>query len=195
MGNEEKTEGIYVSLNGNTLSFYNNKEDAYENKDSEEHYYGNIKEEKFEVKKTPWYNESAKIEKVIIVHEIAPKNTKAWFSKLSELKEIENIDKMDTTSVTDMTSMFYGCNSLTSIDVSKFDTTNVTNMEQMFIYCHKLTNLNLRNFNTTKVTNMKRMFEGNGSLTSIIVGNNWITTNADTTDMFKECGVNSVTNI
>ncbi len=34
--------GIFVSLNGTVLSFYDNKEDAYANKDSEEHYYGDI---------------------------------------------------------------------------------------------------------------------------------------------------------
>ena len=37
-----------------------------------------------------------------------------------------------------MESMFYGCNSLSSIDLSNFNTQNVTNMEYMFSECNSL---------------------------------------------------------
>lgn len=35
--------------------------------------------------------------------------------------------------------MFYGCDSITSLDVSNFNTTNVTDMNNMFYECNKLT--------------------------------------------------------
>ena len=45
----------------------------------------------------------------------------------------------NTSNVTDMNYMFYGCNKLTSVDVSNWDTSNVTNMNGMFYGCYKLT--------------------------------------------------------
>ena len=44
--------------------------------------------------------------------------------------------------------MFYGCDSLTNINLSNFNTQNVTDMSFMFSGCNSLTNINLSNFNT-----------------------------------------------
>ena len=54
--------------------------------------------------------------------------------------------------------MFFGCWSLTNIDLSNFNTQSVTNMYGMFGGCSSLTNINLSNFNTQNVTNMCAMF-------------------------------------
>ena len=75
---------------GTTLKFYNNEEEAYNNKDSEEHYYGDISKE------NKWTNklskeDKEKIEKVIIVSEIEPINMSNFFDGLKNLKQIENI--------------------------------------------------------------------------------------------------------
>ena len=56
--------------------------------------------------------------------------------------------------------MFYGCQSLNSIDLSKFVTTKVTDMNEMFEKCHKLISLDLSNFNTRNVKIMSNMFKG-----------------------------------
>ena len=40
-----------------------------------------------------------------------------------------------------MNGMFYGCTSLTSLDLSNFDTSKVTNMGYMFQSCTNLTSL------------------------------------------------------
>ena len=56
--------------------------------------------------------------------------------------------------------MFYGCSSLTKIDLSNFNTNNVTNMGCMFYGCSSLTNIDLSNFNTNNVTNIGGMFQG-----------------------------------
>ena len=54
--------------------------------------------------------------------------------------------------------MFYGCASLTNINLSNFNTQNVTNMDNMFSGCNSLKSLDLSNFNTQNVTNMSDMF-------------------------------------
>ena len=48
--------------------------------------------------------------------------------------------------VTDMTSMFYGCNAITSLDLSSFNTSNVMNMNSMFDGCSSLTSLDISSF-------------------------------------------------
>ena len=50
--------------------------------------------------------------------------------------------------------MFYGCNSLSSLDLSNFNTQNVTDMGYMFAGCNSLSSLNLSNFNTQNIINM-----------------------------------------
>ncbi|HGF8237648.1 TPA: BspA family leucine-rich repeat surface protein, partial [Enterococcus faecium] len=65
--------------------------------------------------------------------------------------------------VTNMSSVFYGCNSLTSLDVSHLDTSNVTNMSNMFSGCSGLTTLDLSSWNCDKVTNNGSMFKTSAS--------------------------------
>ena len=93
----------------------------------------------------------------------------------------------DTSKVTNMNSMFWGCTSLTSLDVSSFNTSKVTTMGRMFQNCSSLTQLNVSNFDTSKVTDMISMFWGCTSLTSLDVSsfntNKVITMNS----MFYNC--------
>ena len=60
--------------------------------------------------------------------------------------------------ITDCSYMFYGCNSIISIDLSHFETHIVKNMEEMFCGCNNLSNLDLSFIDTNNVTNMKNMF-------------------------------------
>ena len=45
-----------------------------------------------------------------------------------------------------MAEMFFGCQALTSLDISNFNTENVTNMAWMFYGCQALTSLDLLSF-------------------------------------------------
>ena len=56
--------------------------------------------------------------------------------------------------------MFYGCSSLTSLDLSNFNTSNVIDMNNMFYGCSSLTSLDLSNFDTSNVLFMNYMFRG-----------------------------------
>ncbi|MBR4441092.1 MAG: BspA family leucine-rich repeat surface protein [Bacteroidales bacterium] len=92
-----------------------------------------------------------------------------WFNYCTKLIEIKGIENLNTDDVTDMGSMFSGCSSLTTIDVSKFNTANVTNMDDMFSGCSSLTTLDVSHLNTANVMDMFGMFWGCSSLTTLDV--------------------------
>ena len=81
-----------------------------------------------------------------------------FFANLKKLETITGLEYLNTEKVTNMSNMFWGCSSLTSLDVTHFNTANVTNMSLMFYSCSSLTSLYLTNFNTANVTNMRSMF-------------------------------------
>ena len=117
-----------------------------------------------------------------------PVVTYCWFNQMINLKEIEGIEYLNTSEVTDMTSMFFGCSSLTGIDVSHFDTRKATSMHSMFRNSG-ITSLDLSNFETWDVVLMGSMFQDCSSLQTIYVGEGWGT--ASLTDsgsyMFEGC--------
>lgn len=116
----------------------------------------------------------------------------SMFSGLWALKNLD-VSNFDTSKVTSMYQMFYGCSALTSLNISSFDTGNVTDMGHMFYGCSPITSLDISNFDTSNVTNMQYMF-GRSTLRTIYVDRNkWITSQANTSNMFYSCGVSSVT--
>ncbi len=115
------------------------------------------------------------------------------FSGCSNLTNLD-VSSFKTDNVTYMGNMFSGCSSLTNLDVSNFKTDNVTNMEYMFSGCSSLTNLDISNFKTDNVTNMSYMFSGCKNLIKIYVNPlTWVTGQANTDNMFNECGTSEVT--
>ncbi len=147
-------------------------------------------------------------------------NMKFMFNRCHSLTSLD-LSNFDTANVSNMSYMFYDCKSLTSLDLSNFDTANVSNMSYMFYDCKSLTSLDLSNFDTANVSNMKAMFY-NCTLTSLdlrsftihdsfpvsmiemfkdcknlvtiyVLRDKWIINNADTTDMFLNCGTSEVT--
>ena len=89
--------------------------------------------------------------------------------------------------------MFYGCEFLTSIDLSNFNSQFVTNMSNMFFGCESLTCINLSNFSTQNVTNMRNMFWGCKSLPNIDLSNFNIQNVFILSGMF--CGCESLTSL
>ena len=73
----------------------------------------------------------------------------------------------NTSKVTDMNSMFVGCTSLTSLDVSNFNTSKVTWMYGMFKNCNGLTSLDLSDWVISDATNTNNMFSGCSKLKTI----------------------------
>ena len=95
----------------------------------------------------------------------APINCGAIFCNFKNLISIKFNDNFNTSKVTNMGSMFKGCSSLTSLDLSSFNTSKVISMQYMFGPCYNqdgnsplLLYIDLSNFNTLNVTNMESMF-------------------------------------
>ena len=116
-----------------------------------------------------------------------PTTTAKWFHCCGELKQIEGLEYLNTSEVKDMSSMFFACESLTSLDLKNFNTKNVTDMSSMFAYCNELTSLDLKNFNTQNVTDMSRMFYDCGTLTSLDLKNFNTQNVTNMGEMFCEC--------
>lgn len=118
---------------------------------------------------------------------------------------IERLDlsNFNTSNVKNMGNMFdaWSTREQANIETSlkeiifgeNFNTSNVENMTGMFMHQHHLNTLNLCSFDTSSVTNMISMFRHTTSLKAIYVSPNWTTANADTTGMFENSGVSSVT--
>ena len=105
-------------------------------------------------------------------------------------KSLESLDlsNFNTQKVTLMDNMFNQCLQLTSLDLSNFDTQKVTDMSNMFFYCTGLKTIDISNFNTQAVKDMKSMFRYCTNLATIYVGENFVTTNARSSDnMFDNC--------
>ncbi|MEC5317310.1 BspA family leucine-rich repeat surface protein, partial [Enterococcus casseliflavus] len=143
--------------------------------------------------KSPWKQgaiENTKIQKIkFIGNVVAPKDSRELFEYLTNLTEIEGLNVLDTSQVTDMNRMFYGCLSLTSLDVSSFDTSQVTSMYAMFNGCQSLTSLDVSSFNTSQVTDMGRMFYNCRSLTGLSLSNFDTSKVTTMSNMFSGCDV------
>ena len=125
---------------------------------------------------------------------IAPNSNASWlFQDFVNLKTIDFGNCFDTSNVTDMHSMFAGCSSLTSLDLSGFDTSNVTYMSYMFQMCDNLSNVDLSSFSTSNVTNMRSTFESCGSLIRLDLTSFDTSKVTDMAFMFTSC--NSLTRL
>ena len=120
-----------------------------------------------------WFGRSTNITSVVIDASFAGcttlTSTAYWFYNLQNISAITGISNLKTDNVTSMCSMFEGCRSLTSLDLSGFKTDKVTDMNYMFYGCRSLTSLDLSRFKTGKVTDMGGMFMGCSGLTSLNV--------------------------
>ena len=59
-------------------------------------------------------------------------STEYWFFGCSNLETFIGLENLNTSNVTNMASMFHGCTSLTSLDLSSFNTSSVSSMKMMF---------------------------------------------------------------
>ena len=113
-------------------------------------------------------------------------NMDSMFYGCSSLTSLD-LSTWHTSNVTCMNYMFYNCSSLTSLDVSKFDTSKVTDMPNMFNSCRKLTFLDLSGWDTSKVTNMDYMFYYCRALTSLDISGWDISNVTGMNNMFYYC--------
>ena len=111
------------------------------------------------------------------------------FEYYTAVTEINFNGCVDTGSVVSFYGMFFGCESLTSLDVSGFDTSSAENMAWMFGACSSLTELDLSGFDTSKVTDMDAMFYYCASLTGLDLSGFAVSEDTFTDDMFADASV------
>ena len=139
---------------------------------------------------SPWVSVGAQVKSIVFVKEggqkaIAPENSKYLFKGMEQVKTID-LSGLDTSKATSMAYMFYGCNSLDSLDLT-IDTQNVTTMAYMFFGCSSLASLDLSAFDTAKVTDMHAMFSGCIMLGSLNVKSFDTSNVTDMFAMFSQC--------
>ena len=119
-------------------------------------------------------------------------NMDDMFAQCNSLKSAD-LSSFNTSNVTSMQGLFYFCYALQSVNVTSFNTSKVKNLAGAFRSCSNLTTLDLSSFNTSNVTDMNGTFADSGKLKTIYVGSGWNTSNADTSNLFTNCGTNTVT--
>ena len=117
----------------------------------------------------------------------APTSLEHFFAGCSTLETITGLEYLNTANVTDMSGMFYGCQKLSSLDLSKFNTEKVESMVEMFSNCSALSSLNLSNFKTKEVKYMSNMFWGCSALTSLDLSKFNTEKVTDMSNMFYGC--------
>ena len=83
-----------------------------------------------------------------------------------------DINHFNTSSVSTMAAMFYGCSSLKSLDLSRWDTSKLTNIGEMFVRCSSLTSLDLSGWDTSKINQTTYSFDHCYRLNTL-KWNNW----------------------
>ena len=104
-----------------------------------------------------------------------------------------DLSSFNTSNVVIMNAMFYGCSKLNSVNLTSFKTDKVVDMGWMFYDCNNLNSINLCNFNTDNIKIMNEMFAYTPKLQQVYVNSNWITAQADTSNMFYNSGISNVT--
>jgi surface protein len=118
------------------------------------------------------------------------KDLQSIFAGCESLVSID-VSQLDTSNAINLSEMFYGDKKLTSVDVSNFDTSKVTNMDRMFCECKSIKVLDLTSFDTSSAPTTHAMFSQASALEHVYVGDNW--TLPDNPNMFlSNCGVSAV---
>ena len=83
------------------------------------------------------------IENAILCPNFEISGATSMFMNCSMLQNIKNIETLDVSRVTDFSNMFYGCSSLTTLDLSNFNTANGVSSPfyGMFSNCTNLENI------------------------------------------------------
>jgi surface protein len=97
------------------------------------------------------------------------------FSNLPNLELIEGLEDFDTSNVTAMEEMFYDLPKISSLNLSSFITDACGNMTSMFNGCSSLTTLDLTSFSNQGLVNnsFDYMVADTTSLQHVYVSSKW----------------------
>lgn len=178
-----------VSTDGTTLAFYY---DGIDHTSEGTVYPIAVAEAQNPAVAPPWYDYDGctTVTNIVIDRLFAnykPQHCGNWFYGFSGVKEIHGLEYIDVSDATSLNSMFSGCTSLASLDVSSFNTANVNSMGSMFYRCSALTVLDVSSFDTSSVTDMGSMFAYATSLTVLDLNGFDTSAVTDMSSMFTRC--------
>ena len=113
------------------------------------------------------------------------------FSNCTKLETLNGIENFNVSAITatyyGINGMFYGCSSLTSLDLSGWDVSNLYNIYYLFRDCNSLTTLDVSTWKPNKAKSLEFMFANCESLKNLDVSG-WSTSNVTTmSSCFKNC--------
>ena len=97
-------------------------------------------------------------------------NISYMFRDCSSLENIIGLNTFNTSNITTLTSLFNGCSSLESLDLSSFNVSNVTNISGMLYGCTALQSFSMRNWDISKLTSLERLYQDLTSLQTVDMG-------------------------
>ena len=142
---------------------------------------------------SPWDSERSSITNVVFDASFANctsiTSTALWIYGFDNLTTISGLEYLNTSNVTDMNRMFYGCSSLTNLNLSTFDTSNLINLEATFADCSSLVTIDLSNWRTPNMAHVAWTFGRCPNLKTIYVSEGWSTESlsGEGISMFEGC--------
>ena len=123
-----------------------------------------------------WHADKASLTKVNFDDSFSkymPSSLSNWFFECEAITEFSNLSNLSIEKTEDMACTFYGCSSLTSLDLKSFSTAKVTNMKWMFCNCSSLKTIIVDDdkWSTASITCGDEMFKN----CSVLVGGNGTT--------------------
>ena len=142
---------------------------------------------------SPWDSERSSITNVVFDASFANctsiTSTALWIYGFDNLTTISGLEYLNTSNVTDMNRMFYGCSSLTNLNLSTFDTSNLINLQATFADCSSLVTIDLSNWRTPNMAHVAWTFGRCPNLKTIYVSEGWSTESlsGEGISMFEGC--------
>ena len=105
----------------------------------------------------PWGDVAERIQSVSVADAgVAPKSLYAWFFGCSSLTDVD-LHGLDTTGTTTMAFMFSRASALESLDLSMLDTSSCTDFSDVFQDCTSLKEVDMTGWDTSKGTTFAQM--------------------------------------
>ena len=112
------------------------------------------------------------------------------FYRCSKLADIKLFNCNFKSKTLNAVSMFYGCSSLKTIDMSKF-TAKIYSLSEMFKDCTELISVDISGLDTSEISSAGEAFSCCSKLSVIYVGNKWdishLEGDANHFGMFSDC--------
>ncbi|MBQ9466068.1 MAG: BspA family leucine-rich repeat surface protein [Muribaculaceae bacterium] len=118
-----------------------------------------------------------------------PTEVAMWFYGCSKLEDVTGMANLTLDKANSLSSMFYGCESLKSVDLDKLDASTIVNVNAMFQGCKSLESINLSALAAATLTGQAiyDMFNGCASLKSVDVSMLNVSATTAMFRMFKDC--------